>query len=97
LSEPPAWDYEISEIVEKTQEALEEERVPFCLRAVELFFLIGARHYYGGIAVTFTPTQKGELVVKVPLSAGVGLARQWTITCEWGSSWKHRFIELDVP
>ena len=134
LHELPAWYYEIAEIVEKTQEALEEERVPARERAVELFFLIGARHYYGGIAVTFTPTRNGKLVVQVPLSAGVGLpyeaslagkldtsykglpkeytsgvfeglmkrgkdtlARQWTITCEWGSSWKHRLIELDVP
>ena len=38
LSEPPAWDYEISEVVEKTQEALEEECVSVRDRAVELFF-----------------------------------------------------------
>ena len=60
MSETPAWDYEISEVVE-------EEHVPARERAVELFFLIGARFYYGGIAVTFTPTHKGELVVQVPL------------------------------
>jgi len=44
LSEPPAWDYEISEVVEKTQETLEEECISARARAVELFFLIGARH-----------------------------------------------------
>ena len=88
LSEPPAWDYEISEIVEKTQEALEEERVPFCLRAVELFFLIGARHYYGGIAVTFIPTHTGELVVQVPLSAGVGLPYEESLAGKLDTSYK---------
>ena len=38
LNEPPAWDYEILEVVEKTQEALEEECVSVRDRAVELFF-----------------------------------------------------------
>ncbi len=60
LSEPPAWDYEISEVVEDTQEALKEERVSAYRSAVELFFPIGARFYYGGIAVTFTPNAKGN-------------------------------------
>ncbi len=73
LNETPAWDYEISEVVENTQEALEEDSVSIRDTAVELFFLIGGRHYYGGIAVTFTPTQKRKLVVQVPISAGVGL------------------------
>jgi hypothetical protein len=88
LSEPPAWDYEISEVVEKTQEAHEEERIPAYHSAVELFFLIGARHYYGGIAVTFTPLQKGEFVVQVPLSAGVGLPFEVSLAGKLDTSYK---------
>ncbi|MGZ3609142.1 MAG: hypothetical protein ACXWPS_10690 [Ktedonobacteraceae bacterium] len=88
LSEPPAWDYEISEVVEKTHEALEEERVPARERAVELFFLIGARHYSGGIAVTFTPKHKGELVVQVPLSADVGFPYEESLASKLDTSYK---------
>jgi len=88
LNEPPAWDYEISEVVENTQEALEEECVSARDLAVELFFLIGARHYYGGIAVTFTPTHKGELVVQVPLSAGVGLPFEESLAGKLDMSYK---------
>jgi hypothetical protein len=88
LHEPPVWDYEISEVVENTQEALEEECVPVRERAVELFFLIGARHYYGGIAVTFTPTHNGNLVVQVPLSAGVGLPFEESLAGKLDTTYK---------
>ena len=88
LSEPPAWDSEISEIVEKTQEALEEECISARERAVELFFPIGARFYYGGIAVTFTPLQKGKLVVQVPLSAGAGLPYEESLAGKLDTTYK---------
>ena len=88
MSEPPAWDYEIFEVVEKTQETLEEEHVPARERAVELFFLIGARHYYGGIAVTFTPTHNRELVVQVPLTAGKGLPYEESLAGQLDTTYK---------
>jgi hypothetical protein len=81
-------DYEISEVVENTQEALEEDSVSIRDRAIELFFLIGGRHHYGGIAVTFIPTQKGKLVVQVPISAGVGLPFDESLTGKLDVSYK---------
>ena len=72
LGELPTWEYNIAEVVERTREAPSGAPSLHCT-AIELWMLIGARAYYGGVAVTYTPTQQGKLVVQVPVSPNDGV------------------------
>jgi hypothetical protein len=73
LNEIPDWNYEGAEVIERIQEAPLKELTSMHKAAIELVVPIGGRHYYGGIAVAFTPQEKKELVVQVPLSADDGI------------------------
>ena len=72
LGELPTWEYDIAEVVERTREA--PSGVTSLHRtAIELLIPIGGRAYYGGVAVIYTPTQQGKLVVQVPVSTNDGI------------------------
>ena len=72
LGELPTWEYDIAEVVERTREAPSGAPSLYCT-AIELWMLIGARAYYGGVAVTYTATQQGKLVVQIPVSTNDGI------------------------
>lgn len=72
LGELPTWEYNIAEVVERIREASSGAPLLHCT-AIELLILIGGRAYYGGVAVTYTPTQRGKLEVEVPVSTNDGI------------------------
>lgn len=73
LDELPEWSYESVEVVECGQKAgdgiISSQR---CM-AVELFIPIGGRTHYGGMAIIFTPDQRNDLFVQIPISPNDGV------------------------
>lgn len=69
LDELPAWQYQGSEIVERHLNVTTSNQARSASGAIELFRPVGARFYYGALALTFTAasTPTGSLIIQVPV------------------------------
>jgi hypothetical protein len=69
LDELPAWQYQGSEIVERHANVATSNQAGSASGAIELFRPIGARFYYGALALTFTAasTPTESLTIQVPI------------------------------
>jgi hypothetical protein len=67
LDELPNWHYEGTETIERQFDSTSSDQMVNISSAIELFVPLGARFYYGALAVTFIPAIIGPLVVQVPI------------------------------
>jgi hypothetical protein len=65
--ESPDWHYEGTEIIKRQIESTTSNQPIYQSSAIELFLPVGARFYYGALAVTFVPATAGPLVIRVPV------------------------------